>query len=78
MFRQQKGKCPICSIRLHKPGNKEGKRAASVDHDHKSKKVRGLLCAHCNRVKVSKNTLEAATAILRYLSVDFKYPVSTV
>ncbi len=41
ILKEQSEGCAICG----KPPN--GKRL-SVDHDHKSNKVRGLLCMHCN------------------------------
>ncbi|TDI97076.1 MAG: hypothetical protein E2O29_01530 [Deltaproteobacteria bacterium] len=43
MFKRQKGKCAICCI----PESMIKKRL-SVDHNHKTKKVRGLLCDRCN------------------------------
>jgi len=48
MFEKQKGVCAIC-------GQPEDSkvwgtvRRLSVDHDHKTGKVRGLLCVRCNR-----------------------------
>ena len=41
MFEDQKGVCAIC-------GNPENNRRLAVDHDHKTGKVRGLLCTRCN------------------------------
>lgn len=41
MVRKQKGLCAIC----RKPPTK---RRLSVDHCHKTGRVRGLLCNHCN------------------------------
>ena len=45
LFEEQNGKCKICGTK--KPGRKGVKRFA-VDHCHKTKKVRGLLCMACN------------------------------
>lgn len=42
MVRRQHGRCAICS-RAPKPG-----KHLHVDHDHKTKRVRGALCFHCN------------------------------
>lgn len=36
---KQKGICPIC---------KRGGEKMEIDHDHDTKKVRGLLCSRCN------------------------------
>ena len=43
MLAAQDGKCAICRCR-------PGKRAFDVDHDHLTKRVRGLLCTSCNRM----------------------------
>ena len=42
LLETQAGACAIC-------GCKAGKRALHVDHDHRTGKVRGLLCNNCNR-----------------------------
>lgn len=44
MFEVQQSLCAICM----KPETIKNK-VLSVDHDHKTGKVRGLLCGHCNR-----------------------------
>lgn len=44
VLRDQGGVCAIC----RKPP-KVGGRRLHIDHDHKTGKVRGLLCARCNR-----------------------------
>lgn len=36
---EQNGRCRICSTEL---------KRAQLDHDHKTGKLRGLLCHHCN------------------------------
>jgi len=41
MLEKQKGVCAIC-------GNPEIKRMLSIDHNHKTGYVRGLLCTACN------------------------------
>ena len=45
MFEKQKGCCAICGRH-----QSEFKRSFDVDHDHKTGKVRGLLCFKCNVV----------------------------
>ena len=59
MLEAQGGKCAIC----RRPPGQDGKgrRNLSVDHDHTTGQVRGLLCFHCNivlgHVGESKETL---------------------
>ena len=60
----QDGVCALCK-RLPKKGS------LHVDHDHETKRVRGLLCYSCNRFKVGSNTVKDAEAVLQYLSRDF-------
>jgi len=71
IFDIQKGLCQICQKPLHKYHNPEGKRAAAIDHDHKSKRVRGLVCYTCNRTKIGTNTLETAKRLVTHLESDF-------
>lgn len=45
MYNTQNGKCAICG----NDGDKNNKyRPLYIDHDHKTGKVRGLLCSKCN------------------------------
>ena len=61
IFEKQKGKCAIC-----KRHQKELTRTLCVDHNHKTKQVRGLLCVTCNTdVSVVENRLKE---MLRYLN----------
>lgn len=71
MFTRQRGKCPICAKPLYRPGNALGKRAAAVDHDHQTKRVRGLTCIHCNRFKIAGNSVESAKRLVTYLGSTF-------
>ena len=61
MFDAQKGLCRIC--------DQSSEKALSVDHCHKTKVVRGLLCDNCNhgigKFKDSVNLLLAAAEYLK-------------
>ncbi len=46
MLAAQKGVCAICHKTCKPVGRKLGR--LSVDHDHTTQKVRGLLCGKCN------------------------------
>ena len=46
MLKAQGGGCALCGSK--KPGGPMPRRNFAVDHDHRSGKVRGLLCAPCN------------------------------
>jgi hypothetical protein len=45
LLKLQNGKCAICGLHEQNHRNK----VLNVDHNHKTKKVRGLLCNNCNR-----------------------------
>lgn len=53
LFAAQGGLCAVCGRPETAPGNAlngtTGTRMLAVDHDHESGRVRGLLCANCNR-----------------------------
>lgn len=68
LFKDQKGLCAICNKKeQRKIGNKICD--LSVDHDHKTGKVRGLLCNQCNngigRFKDNITYLEKAIDYLK-------------
>src|SRR5260370_38462272 len=44
LLKKQKGKCALCKAKL------KNKKITHVDHDHKTRKVRGILCTGCNSV----------------------------
>ena len=63
MFDEQKGKCKICGDDMHK-----GKRGFCVDHDHKTGKVRGILCNHCNSgLGMFKDNTKSLENAIKYL-----------
>jgi hypothetical protein len=59
MVDENNGKCPIClekTIRWH------------VDHDHKTGKVRGLLCNYCNpMLGMARENPETLLRAIQYL-----------
>lgn len=53
------GHCPICGRKMRK---------VNVDHDHKTNRVRGLVCGSCNkRVLTVISKPEQAERLLKYL-----------
>ena len=52
LLASQGGGCAIC-----KKTPAEERRNLAVDHDHYSGRVRGLLCAHCNRRLIGRHRL---------------------
>src|SRR3990167_100511 len=71
MYKLQDGKCPICCTKLFRYHEKQGRRAAPVDHCHKTGLVRGLVCYTCNRWRVGRNTVETARNVVKYLESEF-------
>lgn len=55
-------KCAICE----KP-REAFKKNLSVDHNHKTDKIRGLLCYRCNKFLIGRNNLESVKKMLVYL-----------
>ncbi len=66
-FEKQKGCCAICK----KPQSAFKNRLA-LDHNHKTGKLRGLLCYYCNRRRVGRNDYESALMLLNYLKVELE------
>ena len=60
--------CAIC-----KKPRSAFKNSLSVDHNHKTNKIRGLLCYRCNKFRVGRQTIETCREVLEYLE---KYDVS--
>lgn len=59
---RQNNACDICK----KPAT-AFKRSLAVDHNHKTGKVRGILCMYCNHRFVGRFTLLKARVLLEYL-----------
>jgi hypothetical protein len=65
MKHMQAGGCAICKCDIPEGGK------INVDHDHKTGKVRGLLCRDCNlALGFFKDSLDNIRNALRYLSKD--------
>jgi hypothetical protein len=59
ILKSQSGLCAICNEKLTKP---------HIDHDHKTGKVRGLLCGNCNRaIGMLKDDYRLAINAANYL-----------
>ena len=57
----QDGVCAIC----YKPPSK--KKRLDVDHNHKTSKVRGLLCYACNHFLIGRATVAQLRAAVAYM-----------
>ncbi len=65
MLVMQKGRCAICKCTL----NSSRYTKFAVDHDHRTKKVRGLLCTNCNTaIGLMKDSVERFESAITYLS----------
>jgi len=61
MVEQQKGLCAICHEKPFKP--------LDIDHNHATKRVRGLLCGNCNRgLGLFKEKEENFLSALHYIT----------
>lgn len=68
MFDKQNGRCAICG--KHQD---EFKKRLFIDHCHKTKKIRGLLCDKCNRgIGFFNDDVETIRKALIYLLVDIE------
>ncbi len=64
MLVAQDGKCAICGVT-----EAGGKGTFHVDHCHRSKAVRGLLCHHCNlMLGHARDNVEVMESAIRYLT----------
>lgn len=65
ILEKQSGKCAICQIDKRKTG-----KQFAVDHNHITGRIRGLLCAGCNRSLGFMNTPEILERAKEYLLED--------
>lgn len=71
MLKEQENKCFIC----REPEGVSG-RILSVDHDHVTGKVRGLLCTNCNTALGKfKDSLDNLKKAIEYLSREYTPPI---
>lgn len=65
MLDRQEGKCLICSGTDSNSTNTDN---LYVDHCHKTNKVRGLLCSHCNSgLGMFKDSIESLERAIQYI-----------
>lgn len=70
LLKKQDGKCAICKIAPENIKNK----VLNVDHNHKTKEVRGLLCNNCNRgLGHLKDSIKNLKAAIKYLEEKGTY-----
>jgi len=67
MLETQKGVCDICK-QPETITNEYTERWLSVDHDHETGKIRGLLCSKCNSViGYAKDNIQTLKNAITYL-----------
>lgn len=68
-LKKQKNKCEICGKH-----QRDEKRRFAVDHNHKTGKVRGLLCNYCNSrvLKYLGDNDKRAIGLAKYLLKYFE------
>lgn len=62
MSDRQNACCAICAKH-----EEQFSRRLSVDHNHRTSKVRGLLCFYCNKFRVGRHSIESAKEVYEYL-----------
>lgn len=63
IFKKQNGRCKLCNVH-----QSQFERRFDVDHNHKTGKIRGLLCIRCNRgIGLLKDDVKILKRAIRYL-----------
>jgi len=73
MLNQQQGKCVLCQRPFSDIKTPKSKSSSIVvDHDHKTREVRGLLCSGCNISlgHIEKKSSEWLRNVIRYAKVE--------
>lgn len=69
MLESQQGVCAICGKEEYLTDNKGQTRPLSVDHNHETGEVRGLLCDRCNRgIGIFYEDVDALEKAIQYLT----------
>ena len=69
MLISQKGVCAICGLPETSVSNSGKIKMLSVDHCHRTNRVRGLLCNNCNRgIGMLQENIETLQAAIKYIS----------
>jgi hypothetical protein len=63
IFQKQQGCCAICGVH-----QSELKKRLFVDHNHRTEKVRGLLCCGCNNLLAGFDNLDFFNGAIAYLA----------
>lgn len=68
IWQAQNKLCAICKIRLDFENGVRGKDGVNIDHDHKTGRIRGILCAHCNNMLgCAKDNIDTLRSGITYL-----------
>lgn len=71
MLNKQNGVCAICGKPETAKSNKGKLRLLSVDHDHRTGIIRGLLCSRCNTAMgLLLDDISILRAAIRYLTME--------
>jgi hypothetical protein len=79
MLARQDGKCAICGTTEREYDKHGNMRRLAVDHDHKTGKVRQLLCTPCNTsIGLVKESVRTLNAMINYIRKHEDTNVKTV